>query len=73
MKRSIKGKPILDLSVYTKNRHWKVPGSTKRAEWTSENLALPEKNFFMKTRMSDRHGTSTYSAINLGISGKNSY
>ena len=70
MKCPIKGKPILDLSVYSKNRCWKVPGSTKWVEWTGENLALPEKNFFMKTRMSDRHGTYTYSAIELDIPGR---
>ena len=34
MKCPIKGKPILDLGVYTKNRCWRVPGSTKWAECT---------------------------------------
>ena len=70
MKCPIKGKPILDLRVYTKNRCWRVPGSTKWAECTRWNPALPEKEFFMKTRMSDRHGAYTYSAIDLGISRK---
>ena len=69
MKCPIKGKPILDIGVYTKNRCWKVPGYIKWAEWTNENPPLPEMNFFMKTRMSDRHGTPTYSATELGIPG----
>ena len=73
MKCSIKEKPILDLNVYTKNRCWRVPGSTKWAEWTSLNPALPDKDQFMKTRMSDRQGTSKYSAIDLGIAKKNPY
>ena len=70
MKCPVKGKPILDLKVYTKNRCWRVPGSTKWAECTSWNPALPEKKFFMKTRMCDRQGAYTYSAIDLGISRK---
>ena len=49
MKCPVKGKPILDLGVYTKNRCWRVPGSTNWAEWTSLNPALAEKDLFMKT------------------------
>ena len=47
MKCPIKGKPILDLSVYTKNRCWRLPGSVKGAEWPGRNLALPQKKFFI--------------------------
>ena len=67
MKFPIKGKPILDLGVYTKNRCWRVPGSVKGAEWSVKNLVLPEKNFFIHTRMSDRRGSPTFSAKELGI------
>ena len=67
MRCPVKGKPILDLRVYTKNRCWRVPGSTKRAEWPGKNEPLPEKNFFMLTRMSDRRESPTFSARELGI------
>ena len=67
MRCPVKGKPILDLGVYTKNRCWRVPGSTKGAEWPGKNEPLPEKNFFMLTRMSDRRESPTFSASELGI------
>ena len=67
MRCPVKGKPILDLGVYTKNRCWRVPGSTKGAEWPGENEPLPEMALFMQTRMSDRQGSPTFSTSELGI------
>ena len=67
MKCPVLGKPILDPWLYTKNRCWRVPGSTKGAEWPGKNQSLPEKNFFIQTRMSDRRGRPTSSASELGI------
>ena len=67
MRCPVKRKPILDLSIYSKNRCWRVPGSTKGAEWPGENESLPEMDFFMQTRMSDRQGSPTFSARELAI------
>ena len=47
-------KPVIDLSVYTKNRNFRVPGSSKYDGfyWAP----LPSREFFMATRMADRIG-----------------
>lgn len=48
------GKSIIDTKVYTKNRQWRVPGSSKPTADTQRSL--PTKSFFMETRQSDRRG-----------------
>ena len=45
-------KPIIDLSIYTKNRNFKVPGSSKYVGF--HQYPLPSRAFFMATRMADR-------------------
>ena len=53
--------------MYTKNHCFHVPGFTKGAENRNENPELPEKKFFMDTRMSDRQGAPTLSKEDLGL------
>ena len=60
-------KPILDMSVYSKNRCWRVPGSTKWPEPPSRCLPLPPWDFFMHTRMADRPGPPTCNTEELDI------
>ena len=52
------GKPILDLSIYSMNRTFRVPGSSKAALPINPKcdpiLPLPSWKFFMDTRMADR-------------------
>ena len=54
MKCPISAKSILNLRVYTNNRCFPAPGSIKVVDKRNENPELPEKKFFMDTRMSDR-------------------
>ena len=45
-------KPIVDMSTYSRNRIFKVPGSSKYHRFYQ--YALPSRKFFMATRMADR-------------------
>ena len=49
-----KKKPIIDLSIYTKNRNFRVPGSSKHAGF--KQISISSRDFFMATRMADRRG-----------------
>ena len=60
-------KPILDMSVYSKNRCGRVPGSTKWPEPPSRCLPLPPWDFFNQTRMADRPGCPTWNTEELDI------
>ena len=51
-----KSKPIVDLTIYTKNRLFRVPGSSKWEDYTQQ--PLPNRQFFMQTRMADRYHSS---------------
>ena len=48
-------KPILDLDIYTKNRVFRVPGSSKYEEYVA--VKMPSRDFFMRTKMADRLST----------------
>ena len=48
-----KQKPILDLGVYTKNRAFRLPGSSKFEDYTK--LAFPKEELFMNTIISKPH------------------
>jgi len=45
--------PIVDLKIYTKDRLFRVPGSSKWEEYTQ--IPMPTRQFFMNTRMADRY------------------
>ena len=47
-----KRRPIVDLKIYTKNRTFRVPGSSKWKDY--HPLPLPSLQFFIDTRMADR-------------------
>ena len=49
-------KPIIDLSIYTKNRLFRVSCSSK---WVDDALIpMPTQKFFMDTRLADRYQSS---------------
>ena len=60
-------KPILDMRVYTKNRCWRVPGSTKWPDHSGRNLPLPSMEMFLQTRMAERPGPPTWNTNDLNI------
>ena len=60
-------KPILDLKVYTKNRCFRIPGSTKWPKHFETNPPLPPHELFMLSRMADRPGPPTYTTQELNI------
>ena len=60
-------KPILDLNVYTKNRCFRIPGSTKWPKRFETNPPLPTYELFMLSRMADRPGPPTYTTPELNI------
>ena len=63
---SATNKPILDLTVYTKNRCLRVPGSAKRPKQPgTQPLPLPTLQLFMQSRMADRPGPPTYTTDEL--------
>ena len=45
-------RPIIDMSIYSRNRNFKDPGSSKYAGFYQ--YPLPTRDFFMVTRMADR-------------------
>ena len=47
-----KKKPIMDLKIYTMNRPFRVPGSSKYDDY--HPLPLPSRQLFTDTRMADR-------------------
>jgi hypothetical protein len=48
------GEPLVDLKVYTKNRVFRVPGSSKLRGYRA--VPLPTREFFMASRLGDRPG-----------------
>ena len=47
-----KRRPIVDLTIYTRNRTFRVPGSSKWKDYHPR--PLPSLEFFLDTRMADR-------------------
>lgn len=45
------GEPIIDFGVYTRNRAFRIPGSSKSDDY--KEMKLPEKDFFMATVLSE--------------------
>ena len=63
----LKKKPIIDLSIYTKNRNFKVPGSSKYVGF--HQYPLPSRAFFMATRMADRLNPPDLKTEQLNLKG----
>ena len=54
MVHGARSSPIIDFRIYSKNRLFRVPCSSK---WEEGNkLQMPSRHFFMYTRMADRYG-----------------
>ena len=47
-----KKRPIIDLTIYTRNRVFRIPGSSKWDDYHPR--PLPSKQFLIDTRMADR-------------------
>ena len=60
-------KPIIDLGIYTKNRNFRVPGSSKYHGF--KYVPLPTRAFFMATRMADRLENPDLSIEQLNLKG----
>ena len=57
------GKPIVDMNVYTRNRAFRFPGSTKYAERTTR--PLPTRDFAHSIRMGDLRGSPDVSSADI--------
>ena len=53
------------MSIYRKNAQFRVPGSSKAKNYRP--IALPKRNFLLKTRIVDLRGKPDYKANDLGI------
>ena len=60
-----KRKPIVDLDIYTKNRPFRVPGSSKYENYYP--IPLPSWQFFLDTRMADRKTKADIMTSQLAI------
>ena len=61
-----KKRPIMDLTIYTMNRPFRVPGSSKYDDY--HPLPLPSRQLFTDTRMADRRTPPDLSTKQLNIS-----
>ena len=61
-------KPIIDLGIYTKNRNFRVPGSSKYHGF--HRVPLPTQEFFMANRMAYRMRVPDLSTEQLNLKGQ---
>ena len=59
------GDAIVDMSIYTKHRQFRIPGSSKSKYYVA--LELPTRDFLMKARIVDRQGKPDATARDLGF------
>ena len=67
-KKALTKKPIIDLGIYTKNRNFKVPGSSKYHGF--HRVPLPSYEFSMATRMADRLRIPDLTTEQLNLKGE---